>query len=132
MVALYGKLRRARVPVEAHFFQTGEHGVALRPGRSGPRRVARADVQLGPSNGWLTGKPRVAVNGMVKLDGEPLPRGEVILTPLDPPAAPSAPRRSSAACSTPARPGASSPSPRATAPSPAVTASRSARTPPDG
>jgi acetyl esterase/lipase len=88
MLALYGNLRRARVPVEAHFFQSGEHGVAL----------AQGDPVLGVwpnllfnwvrGNGFLTDKPRVAIRGIVKLDGEPLPRGEVILTPLDPPAAP--------------------------------------------
>jgi acetyl esterase/lipase len=88
MLTLYGSLRRARVPVEAHFFQVGEHGVGF----------AQGDPVLGVwpdllfnwlrQDGFLTGRPRVAVRGVVTLDGEPLPRGEVILTPLDPPAAP--------------------------------------------
>jgi hypothetical protein len=39
--------------------------------------------------GWLTDKARVAVKGVVKLDGAPLVRGVVILTPVDQPNAPS-------------------------------------------
>ncbi|HEY2787236.1 MAG TPA: alpha/beta hydrolase [Fimbriiglobus sp.] len=83
MVDLYTALRRARVPVEAHFFALGEHGVGL----------AQGDPVLGQwpelmhtwikAGGFLSAQTRVAVSGLVKLDGEPLIRGSVIFTPID-------------------------------------------------
>lgn len=83
MISLYSALRRARVPAEAHFFAAGEHGVG----------VAQGDPVLGQwpdlmhrwmrASGFLTAARRVALRGLVTLDGEPLPRGYVILTPLD-------------------------------------------------
>jgi acetyl esterase/lipase len=89
MVELYASLHKAKVPVEAHFFAKGVHGVGF----------AQGDPVLGewPNlmhrwltvGGWLTDKARVAVKGVVKLDGAPLVRGVVILTPVDQPNAPS-------------------------------------------
>jgi acetyl esterase/lipase len=83
MLALYTALRRQRVPAEVHFFQNGEHGVGF----------AQGDPVLGEwpllmlnwirANGFLAGQPRLAVRGLVKLDGEPLARGSVIFTPID-------------------------------------------------
>jgi acetyl esterase/lipase len=88
MLTLYANLRKARVPVEAHFFVDGEHGVGF----------ANGDPVLGEwpelmfnwirGRGLLSDQPRVAVKGMAKLDGEPLPRGVVVFTPIDQPAAP--------------------------------------------
>jgi acetyl esterase/lipase len=88
MLTLYTALRQQRVPVEAHFFADGEHGVSL----------AQNDPVLGlwpelmfqwlRTGGWLTDRPRLAVHGTVKLDGEPLPHGSVIFTPLDSTGAP--------------------------------------------
>jgi hypothetical protein len=40
------------------------------------------------AGGWLTDKPRLALKGVVNLDGAPLGRGVVILTPVDQPNAP--------------------------------------------
>lgn len=83
MLTLYNNLRRARVPVEVHFFANGEHGVGF----------AHGDPVLGEwpglmfnwirSGGYLSEKPRVAVKGLAMLDGEPLPRGVVVFTPVD-------------------------------------------------
>jgi hypothetical protein len=88
MVDLHGALRRARVPVEAHFFAHSEHGVGF----------AQADPVLGEwpelmhrwvrAGGFLTEKKRVAVSGTVKIDGDLLVRGSVVLTPLDSPGDP--------------------------------------------
>lgn len=88
MVDLYSALRRARVPVEAHFFANGEHGVGF----------AQGDPVLGDwpdlmhkwvrAGGYLTEKKRVAISGLVKLDGQPLIRGMVVFHPLDNPGAP--------------------------------------------
>ena len=35
------------------------------------------------AGGFLTPEPRIAVEGIVKVDGEPLPHGYVIFTPFD-------------------------------------------------
>jgi acetyl esterase/lipase len=88
MADLYANLSRAKVPVEAHFFAHGVHGVGL----------AQGDPVLGVwpdllwnwlRTGWfLTGDPRFAIRGLVTVDGEPLAHGRVILTPLDSPNAP--------------------------------------------
>jgi predicted esterase len=90
MAELYMNLSRANASVEAHFFARGVHGVGL----------AQGDPVLGAwpellwswlrAGGFLTPARRVAIRGVVTLDGEPLARGCVILTPLDsnPPVAP--------------------------------------------
>jgi len=90
MVDLYSALHKANVPVEAHFFARGVHGVGF----------AQGDPILGEwpnllhhwliASGWLTDQARVALKGVVKLDGAPLVRGVVILTPVDRPNAPAA------------------------------------------
>jgi predicted esterase len=82
MVELYASLHKANVPVEAHFFARGVHGVGF----------AQGDPVLGEwpnlmhrwltAGGWLTDKARVALKGVVKLDGAPLVRGVTILRPL--------------------------------------------------
>jgi acetyl esterase/lipase len=81
MLSLYSSLRAARVPVEAHFFASGEHGVGFAQGD--PVLGAWPDLMFNwmRAGGFLTGKQRVALRGLVKLDGEPLARGSVILTP---------------------------------------------------
>ncbi|HKX31945.1 MAG TPA: alpha/beta hydrolase [Blastocatellia bacterium] len=88
MAELYAALHQAGVPVEAHFFARGVHGVGF----------AQGDPVLGEwpnlmhrwltAGGWLTDQTRAALKGVVKLDGEPLVRGIVILTPVNRPQAP--------------------------------------------
>ena len=88
MMDLYGALTRAHIPAEAHFFASGEHGVGF----------PLCDPTLGQwpdllfswikASGFLVDQPRVALEGIVKLDGQPLPRGYVIFTPIDSPHAP--------------------------------------------
>jgi hypothetical protein len=83
MADLYAELTQAKVPVEAHFFARGVHGVGF----------AQGDPVLGSwtglmwnwlrAGGFLTKAPRTAIRGVVTIDGEPLARGYVILTPLD-------------------------------------------------
>jgi len=88
MSALYNDMIQARVPVEAHFFQNGEHGVGFALGDpvlgEYPGLMHRWLIQ----GGWLTDKPRLALKGVVKLDGAGLGRGIVILTPIGNPNAP--------------------------------------------
>lgn len=88
MTTLLTGLRSRGSAVEVHIFRSGEHGVGF----------AQGDPNLGTwpdlvyswmrAGGFLTGKERVPLKGIVKLDGEPLPRGAVIFTPVDAPGAP--------------------------------------------
>ena len=88
MVELYGRLFHAGVPVESHFFRNGVHGSGF----------AMGDPVLGEwtslmhnwlaVGGFLIHKPQVPLSGLVRLDGKPLLKGMVILTPLDQPGAP--------------------------------------------
>lgn len=83
MLNLYTALRRQRVPVEAHFFQSGEHGVGFALGDPVLGEWPELMFTWVRANGFLTGERRVALRGIVKLDGQPLARGEVVLTPID-------------------------------------------------
>ena len=83
MLEMYTRLFRARVPVEAHFFQKGDHGSGF----------AIGDPVLGVwpkllhtwliAGGFLTDKTQCAIKGVVMLDGKPLTRGMVILSPVE-------------------------------------------------
>lgn len=83
MQELYNRLYKAGVPVEAHFFLNGVHGTGF----------ALGDPVLGQwtvllhnwlaVGGFLTNKPQIALSGIVRLDGAPLVKGMVILTPTD-------------------------------------------------
>jgi acetyl esterase/lipase len=83
MMELYASLVRARVPVETHFFVNGEHGVGFAEGDPVLGEWPNLMFNWMRAGGFLTAGPRVAVNGIVKVDGEPLPHGYVIFTPLD-------------------------------------------------
>jgi acetyl esterase/lipase len=88
MSDLYLRLLKAGRRAEAHFFAYGEHGTGF----------ALGDPVLGSwpelmrswmrTNGLLTGAARVAVRGRVTIDGEPLPRGTVVLKPTGDESAP--------------------------------------------
>jgi len=88
MMDLYGALTRAHIPAEAHFFASGEHGVGFPLGD--PVLGQWPDLLFSwiKASGFLTDQPRVALQGIVKLDGQPLPRGYIIFTPIDSPHAP--------------------------------------------
>jgi acetyl esterase/lipase len=83
MITLYNSLRTARVPVEVHFFPNGEHGVAFAQGD--PVLGTWPDLMFNwvRAGGFLASQKPVAVSGVVKVDGEPLPHGYVIFTPID-------------------------------------------------
>jgi acetyl esterase/lipase len=90
MSELHSALLKAKVPVEAHFFASGVHGVGFAQGDSILGEWPSLLHRWMKANGFLTDKLRVPVAGVVKLDGTPLLRGMVILTPIDQPNAPSA------------------------------------------
>ncbi|MEO8314037.1 MAG: alpha/beta hydrolase [Pseudomonadota bacterium] len=88
MLTLQSTLIRNNVPVEAHYFEHGIHGTGFGLG----------DPVLGQwpglldnwvrTNGLLTGGKRIALTGMLSLDGSPLQKGMLILRPRDDPRAP--------------------------------------------
>jgi acetyl esterase/lipase len=88
MSALYAEMLQAKVPVEAHFFLNGEHGVGFALGDPVLGEYPKLLLHWLIGSGFLTDKPRQALSGVVKLDGAPLVRGIVILTPVDQPGAP--------------------------------------------
>ena len=85
---LYTSLFSAKVPVEAHFFRSGEHGSGFAVGDPILGEWPKLMHTWLAAGGLLTDKPRYQLPGLVKLDGAPLLRGIVILTPVDNPAAP--------------------------------------------
>lgn len=88
MVDLYAALRQARTPVEAHFFQNGEHGVGFAQGDPVLGEWPNLMFKWMIGSGFLAGGPRMPIKGVVKLDGSPLVRGIITLTPVDQPLAP--------------------------------------------
>ena len=83
MIELWGRLRTARVPVDAHFFARADvaSGLAADQASLGPwPEMLHAWLR---ASGFLTEAPRLALKGMVYLDGQPLAQGYVIFTPVD-------------------------------------------------
>jgi acetyl esterase/lipase len=88
MQEMYTRLYRAGVPVEAHFFQNGIHGTGFALGDPVLGQWTNLLHNWLQAGNFLTDKPRIALSGIVKLDGSPLVKGMVILTPMDNPKAP--------------------------------------------
>jgi alpha/beta hydrolase fold len=90
MTELYSAMLKAKVPAEAHFFASGVHGVGFALGDAILGEWPNLMHRWLKAGGFLTDKPRAALSGVVKLDGAPLVRGMVILTPVDQPNVPAA------------------------------------------
>jgi hypothetical protein len=88
MADLYARLVAAGRPAEAHFFGFGEHGTGFALGDPLLGQWPPLLVSWMRTSGFLTDKARVAVRGHVNLDGQPLPRGSVVLTPVGSASAP--------------------------------------------
>src|SRR5262245_11070227 len=71
MVSLYSNLRKAGVPVEAHFFAHGVHGVGFAQGDPVLGEWPRLLHNWLRVSGLLTGATRVALRGVVTVDGQP-------------------------------------------------------------
>lgn len=83
LIELWGRLRTARVPVDAHFFARAAAASGLAPDQPslGPwPEMLHAWLR---ASGFLTEAPHVAIKGIVLLDGQPLAHGYVIFTPVD-------------------------------------------------
>jgi acetyl esterase/lipase len=83
MIEVYTRLYRAGASVEAHFFQNGIHGTGFAVGDPVLGQWTNLLHNWMAVNGFLINKPQVALSGLVKLDGSPLVKGMVVLTPLD-------------------------------------------------
>ncbi len=83
MLTMYANLRKKGVPTEVHFFEKGPHGVGFALGD--PVLGAYPDLLYNwlRLKGFLTSAKRLSLAGIVKLDGEALPRGTIIFHPLD-------------------------------------------------
>src|SRR5678810_500779 len=83
MQEMFSRLYRAGVPVEAHFFQNGIHGTGFALGDPILGQWTNLLHNWLAVGGFLTNKKQVALSGIVKLDGSPLVKGMVILTPVN-------------------------------------------------
>ncbi len=83
MQEMFNRLYRANVPVEAHFFQNGIHGTGFALGDPVLGQWTNLLHNWLAVGGFLTSKQQVDLSGVVKLDGSPLLKGMVILTPVD-------------------------------------------------
>lgn len=83
MSKMYTRLFRAGVPVEAHFFRNGIHGTGFALGDPTLGEWPKLMHNWLRVGGFLTDKPQVAFTGVVRLDGSPLLKGMVILTPVE-------------------------------------------------
>lgn len=85
---LFLDLVKNKVPVETHFFQNGVHGSGFAVGDPILGEWPKLLWNWMHTNGFLSPKKRLALNGLVKLDGSPLLRGIIVLTSLDNPTDP--------------------------------------------
>lgn len=85
LTSLYPDLIESDVPVESHIFQNGDHGVGFAVGDPILGQFPDLMMQWIKVNGMLSDKKRIPITGVVHLDGEPLLRGMIVLTPVDHP-----------------------------------------------
>ena len=83
MQEMFSRLYRAGVSVEAHFFQNGIHGTGFALGDPILGQWTNLLHNWLAVGGFLTSKQQVALSGVIKLDGSPLVKGMVILTPVN-------------------------------------------------
>jgi hypothetical protein len=67
--------------LKAHFFQNGIHGTGFALGDPVLGHWTTLLYNWLTVGGFLTNKSQVALSGVVKLDGSPLVKGMIILTP---------------------------------------------------
>lgn len=80
-IAFYQAMQKARIPVEAHFFGYGPHGVGLASGDASAVSWPELLSLWLRRSGFFTDAPRVRVAGKVTIDGKPMNRGWVTFIP---------------------------------------------------
>jgi predicted esterase len=83
MLDVYANLIKAKASIESHFFANGEHGVGLAEGDPVLGEWPTLMYNWVRAGGFLSAEPRLAVEGTVQVDGQALPHGYVIFTPLE-------------------------------------------------
>jgi hypothetical protein len=83
MLEMYTRLYNGGAPVEAHFFRNGIHGTGFALGDPVLGQWTTLLHNWMKVGGFLTYKPQVSLSGVVKLNGSPLIKGMVIMTPLE-------------------------------------------------
>lgn len=82
-IDLWGKLRTARVSVDAHFFPKADAKAGLAANNELLGTWPELFYNWARFSGLMNEGTRVPIKGMVYLDGRVLPHGYVILTPVD-------------------------------------------------
>jgi len=88
MTELYSNLIAASVPVEAHFFRNGVHGTGFAIGDPVLGTWPNMMYTWLQSGGFLIDRKRLSLTGVVRLDGNPLVRGMLVMTNVEHPNAP--------------------------------------------
>ncbi|WP_111308123.1 alpha/beta hydrolase [Confluentibacter sediminis] len=83
MLNMYTRLYQAGASVEAHFFRYGIHGTGFAVGDPVLGEWKHLLYNWMWAGGFLTEKPQIELNGVVKLNGEPLKKGMIILMPIE-------------------------------------------------
>ncbi len=83
MNSLFAAFIKNKIPVEAHFFRNGVHGTGFAIGDPILGEWTHLLHNWMRAGGWLTDEKRTAINGVVRLDGQPLLRGMIVLTSID-------------------------------------------------
>lgn len=89
-VAFFLACRKAGVPAELHVYRYGPHGVGLSPGDPVTFTWKDRLADWMRASGLLASGVRVAVEGKIEVDGQPLKWGMITLEPTDSPFKPRA------------------------------------------
>ncbi len=85
MNSLFTAFVKNKVSVEAHFYRNGVHGSGFAIGDPILGEWTHMLMNWMQTSGFLSGNKRMTMKGIVKLDGSPLLRGMVVMTPVENP-----------------------------------------------
>lgn len=83
MMEMSSRLFASGVPVETHFFRNGQHGSGFAIGDPVLGTWTTLMHNWMAAGGFLTAKQQIPMTGTIRLDGAPLLKGMLILTPVD-------------------------------------------------
>jgi dienelactone hydrolase len=89
-MAFYMACRKAGVPAELHIYRYGPHGIGLSPGDPATSTWKDRLADWLKVSGFLADAERAAVEGVIRVKGQPLRWGTIIFVPTDNPHKPSA------------------------------------------
>ncbi|OYW24801.1 MAG: hypothetical protein B7Z55_01155 [Planctomycetales bacterium 12-60-4] len=80
-LAFFAACRKHKIPVEMHIYQFGPHGVGLAPGDPALSTWKERLHDWLRNSGLLADARRAAASGMIRVNGEPLTRGQIAFHP---------------------------------------------------